>query len=806
MFSENSITKSVESIFPKAKIIKCQGYSNGNNNYSAGKKPLGSYVNRESLTEAEIRHHIEKGGWIGALIPKGFIVIDVDDLKHATYLIKLLKGEHVNHHLIKTPRGYQFVFKATSRENLQVKMISRYFSSIGMVIDTRVGTTNSFIVFPTPNIESSRFIVLVAETLDELPAYLRPVWNKDRSKDYNFPIPMQNGSRNQSLYDFGRRLKTIGLPIEQVKTSMLLIYKYFCIDKDDSYTFNDVKASIASIDKVNPTLRKKKTHLEGQSNNGISKFIIPDPYLVKENSLYKKEIKKINGEIQKIDVFVSRNVPFITKYLEHLERSEIHYEICWNNKGREFKETVMASTIASKREILSLADKGLSCNDSNSKELIEYFDLFIARNDIPTVQMVNRLGQTKGKFIHPALTKEVKILPNDGGEIQLYESFKVKGTVDSWIKNVFNLVKDHPKAVFPILASFASVILHEFDMKPIVVDVSGASSSGKSGLLRMCGSVWGDPERYLGTFNTTLVAVERRSTFLNSFPQILDDSNGANETKMIQPMIYQYVNNTGKQRGSLNGSQYTDSWNSLMITSGENEIVTYANAQGVPARVILISNFSFEGEDHDYLSKVYDSFRENYGAIGIEFLQRWQENREHYKKHFKAYEKHFLEISCDNNILKRLSRHYSFIIFTGRVLNEMFENESIEINLRDLENLFIEMAKTNKAMDLPIVELQNALEDIDANRNKLYADYEPQGTINAFFHNGDFYFAPAYLKQRLGLNEKQIRYLWMKRGMTDTFINRGNEVDYKVIKKNKRSFRGVLVKRKIIEQLGFNFS
>ncbi|WP_249599432.1 DUF927 domain-containing protein, partial [Peribacillus frigoritolerans] len=60
----------------------------------------------------------------------------------------------------------------------------------------------------------------------------------------------------------------------------------------------------------------------------------------------------------------------------------------------------------------------------------------------------------------------------------------------------------------PILSSFASVILHEFDMKPIVIDVSGASSSGKSGLLRMCASVWGDPERYLGTFNTILVAVE----------------------------------------------------------------------------------------------------------------------------------------------------------------------------------------------------------------------------------------------------------------------------------------------------------
>lgn len=30
-----------------------------------------------------------------------------------------------------------------------------------------------------------------------------------------------------------------------------------------------------------------------------------------------------------------------------------------------------------------------------------------------------------------------------------------------------------PKAAFPLLASIASVILHEFDMKSIVVDVLG---------------------------------------------------------------------------------------------------------------------------------------------------------------------------------------------------------------------------------------------------------------------------------------------------------------------------------------------
>ncbi|MFJ7471732.1 hypothetical protein ACIQWI_24790 [Peribacillus frigoritolerans] len=61
-------------------------------------------------------------------------------------------------------------------------------------------------------------------------------------------------------------------------------------------------------------------------------------------------------------------------------------------------------------------------------------------------------------------TKKIHIVPEDGGEHQLLESFQVKGAVKIWIK------MDEPKAVFPLLASFASVMLDEFDMKPIIVD------------------------------------------------------------------------------------------------------------------------------------------------------------------------------------------------------------------------------------------------------------------------------------------------------------------------------------------------
>lgn len=83
---------------------------------------------------------------------------------------------------------------------------------------------------------------------------------------------MQNGSRNQSLYDFGRRLKSTGVPMEQVEKSMLLIYQYFCIDKDASYTINDVKASIASIGKLESTTRKSSWYNQNQATMTLIKY------------------------------------------------------------------------------------------------------------------------------------------------------------------------------------------------------------------------------------------------------------------------------------------------------------------------------------------------------------------------------------------------------------------------------------------------------------------------------------------------------------------------------------------------------
>lgn len=461
--------------------------------------------------------------------------------------------------------------------------------------------------------------------------------------------------------------------------------------------------------------------------------------------------------------------------------------------------------IASRRELLTLADKGLSCNDTNSKNLIEYLDSFIAINDIPVVKMVDRLGDVKGDFIHPLVT-EIHINPNDEGERQILEAFKVKGTVQSWINDVFNLIRDQPKAFFPIVASFASVLLHEFNMTPIVVDIGGGTSTGKSTVQLLCASVWGSPNEYIEAFNTTLVGVERRSTFLNSYPLILDDTKAIEDESLIQPIIYQFVNNAGKLRGSLKGGQHVATWRSIMVTSGENGILEYTNSHGSAARVIPITNFSFDNVDDYLFGKIYYAYPENHGVIGLEFLERWKGKRSIYLGAFEKYRLKYLQKSPDNDVSRRISHHYAFIVFVGKILNDLFYAEGLKVDLESLDNLFDEITRENKAVDRPLIELERLLEEIDSQRHHVYADEKPKHAIHAIEKDGELYFTIKYVRQMLGVNAKQIRTAWMKRGITFAFQEKKSEVDSKVIYKNDKSFRGILVNKEYIEKLGFDFS
>ncbi|EOO66379.1 hypothetical protein IKE_03096 [Bacillus cereus VD196] len=786
----------INNILPGARIIKLIGYAKGNQEYQKAKEPVGSWKTKHSLNDKQIDGWLGQGGWIGCVIPEGRYVVDIDDSKEAELLKELLEGENVHHHAIHTPNGCQFIFKSETNATINQGQCQNYVNRLGLTQDTRA-SEKGYIVFPTENTEERYLVTQSLEQLDELPRFLYKVWNGAKT-----PSPMgypyeTSGSRDGDFYDLARRLATCGVNEIDVLESLQLAYEYFVPYKTD-FPFNSIKKKVESAFKKVGEKKGKapnETHTDGISKDKV----IPKPFKVGTNATLFEEKEDKDGNV--ITKLVSRKTPYITKEFHNIERPQVLYEIEWKENNRKIREVVPASTIAIRKELLELSDKGLSVNDINVKKIITYFDQYLLVNNIEQHYAVERLGHIKDTFIHPSLTKDIEIMAIDHGEQQLLEAFEVKGTSDTWKTEVFERIKQHPKAVFFVLSSFASVIIKDLRLQPFIVDLSGTTSQGKTTTLKVAASVWGN-ESLMNEWNVTKVALERKAAYLNSFPILLDDSRKSNE-RMLRDIIYQFSGGRSKGRGSLKGSQREDTWNNILLSTGEVSLNEYAKNQGgAAARIIPLIDEPLK-KDHSNIMELYEAMENNYGAIGIDFLKVWLKDKKKLITEYHKFRKHYVDKAKGNEVLSRLAGYYAAVHFTGSILKNKLD---FDIDLKAISSLFDDIAEENKAIDKPLQFLEEILTDLDSSRQDIFYDYMPKN-IKAIYKDKQrqLFLTPAYTTDFLGVEEKQMRREWLKRGMTISVEKGSKVVDYKLVSHRGKKFNGIPLNMELVGELGFDF-
>lgn len=791
------VSEAVQKLLPGSKIIKLKGYSGKNENYSEAKQPIGKWKEAAGLTDDEVKKALSRRCWVGATIPAGRIVIDVDSAEEGLLLKGLLEAEKVAHHAIKTPNGFQFIFSKT--DETKISQVSKFFSAVGIRIDTKP-PLSGYIVWPSQNTEGRYIITQSLDKLDELPAYLKPVWNSNNTKNYVFPIPFkEQGNRNHTLYDFARRLRVCGVPEETLSQSMKLIYTHFVYDKTD-FPESQLTASVRSALKLEVG-NSNKIDYQDEPEKGTT-LALPHPFKTNGKALYMTEKKvKRNGDIDERNFMVARHIPLLKREFHNVERPHVFYEIQWEDKGRTITELVPAGALATKKEMMPLADKGFPCNDINARLLIQYFDTVLAFSEIPTGYIVERLGHIKNNFVHPMLKQDFEILPNDQGEEQLLESFLVSGTVEEWKEQVFNKVKNHPRALFLVLSSFASILLHDLKVDPFVVDMASSTSQGKTTVLRVAASVWGT-QQLINEFNATKVSIERKAAFLNSFPLLMDDSRKADD-RILQSIVYTFSGGRSKGRGSLIGSQREFTWKNIMITTGEVSMTDYAaKAGGVAARIISLTNSPFDGVDSSFFTELYQALEGNCGAVGVEFIRMYEQHKRELLPEFHRVKEHYMKKAQGNEVLTRLSLYYATVNFAGRLLKHLLK---FEIDLTLLDRLFDAIAQENKSIDKPKQLLEELLQDLDSDREAISYEYRPRSVVKAIYKAGVLYLTPAYLKSFLGPEMKMTRNEWRIRGFTFSFDVKGKPVDYQQIKHAGKNFQGIPINQEIVQELGFDF-
>src|SRR5699024_12314846 len=136
-------------------------------------------------------------------------------------------------------------------------------------------------------------------------------------------------------------------------------------------------------------------------------------------------------------------------------QNNVQYELTWCYKEKIYKEVLPATALATSKEVIGLANKGLSSNYRNAKDLVEYFDLYLDKNHIEKSSVVTHLGYVKNRFVHPLIESNYRIVPPDVGEEQRLQSIQSKGTIEDWMEKVRKPSYINPKAVYVLISDVA---------------------------------------------------------------------------------------------------------------------------------------------------------------------------------------------------------------------------------------------------------------------------------------------------------------------------------------------------------------
>jgi putative DNA primase/helicase len=248
---------------------------------------------------------------------------------------------------------------------------------------------------------------------------------------------------------------------------------------------------------------------------------------------------------------------------------------------------------------------GLQMNGSKQgRELLQtYLDLSHSSNAMICVE---KTGWYRDQYILPDGTygpsqtqpQEQIVLQ---GLTHTVEGYRQQGTLDEWRGKVSTLCRGNQRLVLVTSMGFAAPLLTLLDIEGGGVHLRGPSSEGKTTLLLVAASVWGEPSR-VERWRATANGLEGVACAHNDNLLLLD------ELKEVDPreagaVAYMLSNGSGKRRGRPEGGTRPRlTWRVLFLSSGEISLAQHVEHAGQRVHagqdVRLVDLAAEAGADH----------------------------------------------------------------------------------------------------------------------------------------------------------------------------------------------------------------
>lgn len=239
----------INRIYPNSDYVEIQAYNPEqwvDREYDSRfdtKKPINNW-SRKPLSYEEAQDVVEKGGRVGWVVPKGLVVIDIDnadDPKAQQYVEDLLTRFEVKYSYNYTSRGIHILF---TDPTCDTKTDAHMKCGLNIMVDTRANH-GGYIILPCndPHRQWGKW----SDYVEELPYFLKPI-AKDNTPSF---IGMTDGDgRNDALFRWRNKLdKSKKLSPQQVEKCIRIINEnLFAQPMTNSELFKTVLRDMSSKD------------------------------------------------------------------------------------------------------------------------------------------------------------------------------------------------------------------------------------------------------------------------------------------------------------------------------------------------------------------------------------------------------------------------------------------------------------------------------------------------------------------------------------------------------------------------------
>jgi hypothetical protein len=375
----------------------------------------------------------------------------------------------------------------------------------------------------------------------------------------------------------------------------------------------------------------------------------------------------------------------IARQLANLYSGELRTDVRFRDARGAWRSAIVPREVLGDRGLVSaLRPLGALVNAGTSPATMRYLDAFERDNGslIERVQCVGQTGWHAGQFVtggtpimrdaaaHAVVLDGSADLMRVAAAVQPAAGAVHHGHVEALRVPLMA----SPECALAIYAALAAPLLHMLGVGNFAVHLCGDSSRGKTSMLRIAASVFGDPynAQWVASWNATLTGLEQRAALLCDLPQCYDEIGSA-DFDQVQRMMYSLINGEGRTRSGRDVTmRSTASWRTVVLSTGEAELATEQDATGAQARVLSVPVLGFGELDAAEIEESVRACARHHGAVGrawLEYLVGMPEHEvDHVRACYRAMVGQLRHEAAGDRLAQRTSAYYAALAVAETLL------------------------------------------------------------------------------------------------------------------------------------------